>query len=188
MYAASSRFGSRTEVSAASFESAACNLSAVASSLSRSRSQTQRTPCTSIWLRCASDSSINQNVLDIASTLAILRRMAERLATLLLDSRKRSGLTLRAVQARTGVSNAYLSQLETGKIKEPSPSVLHKLSQLYGLSYSDMLAAAGYPLPGKNSQSVSLLAARIGPTSQEEEDAIVDYLRFLRSQSGRRGK
>lgn len=112
--------------------------------------------------------------------------MIERLASLLVDARKRSGLTLRAVQAKTGISNAYLSQLETGKVKEPSPSVLHKLSQLYNLSYATTLAAAGYPLPGRDSRSVSTLAARIGPTSKEEEDALVDYLRFLRAQPNRR--
>jgi HTH-type transcriptional regulator, competence development regulator len=56
-------------------------------------------------------------------------------------------LTLRAVEQATEVSNAYLSQLESGKIKQPSPIVLYKLSQLYGVSYADAMRFAGYPLP-----------------------------------------
>jgi len=34
------------------------------------------------------------------------------------------GLTLRAVEQATGISNAYLSQLETGKIDRPKPELL----------------------------------------------------------------
>src|SRR5215207_7319585 len=60
----------------------------------------------------------------------------ERLGELLSDARKRRQLTLRAVQDAVGISNAYLSQLETGKVQSPSPVVLHKLSELYELSYA----------------------------------------------------
>jgi transcriptional regulator with XRE-family HTH domain len=104
----------------------------------------------------------------------------ERLSHLLADGRKRAGLTLRTVEAKTGISNAYLSQLENGKVREPSPLVLHKLSQLYRISYASALQAAGYPLPGRIA-SASTLAARVGPTSVEEENALVEYLEFLRT-------
>jgi transcriptional regulator with XRE-family HTH domain len=40
-------------------------------------------------------------------------------------------LTLRAVERATGVSNANLSQLESGKIRQPSPLVLHNLEKRY---------------------------------------------------------
>jgi DNA-binding Xre family transcriptional regulator len=40
-------------------------------------------------------------------------------------------LTLRQVEVETGISNAYLSQLETGKIKSPSFSVVCKLCNIY---------------------------------------------------------
>ena len=45
----------------------------------------------------------------------------------LREKRKTNGLTLRSVEQKTGVSNAYLSQLENNKISNPSPSVLHNL-------------------------------------------------------------
>lgn len=41
------------------------------------------------------------------------------------------GLTLRQVEEKTGLSNAYLSQLENGKIKKPSHEVVMKLNEIY---------------------------------------------------------
>jgi predicted transcriptional regulator len=45
--------------------------------------------------------------------------------------RKAKGLTLRKVEDRTGISNAYLSQLETGKIKSPGYETVKALYELY---------------------------------------------------------
>jgi HTH-type transcriptional regulator, competence development regulator len=132
-------------------------------------------------------------LLDIACLLAIsssMTRGMDRLGTLLADARKRKRLTLRAVQDAVGISNAYLSQLETGKVQSPSPIVLHKLSELYGLPYATVMQQAGYPLPetANDTDSPTRLAARVGPTTEEEEDALVDYLMFLRSRSQRRDR
>jgi transcriptional regulator with XRE-family HTH domain len=45
--------------------------------------------------------------------------------------RKDKKLTLRQVEEITGISNAYLSQLETGKIKSPSFDTVIKLLKIY---------------------------------------------------------
>lgn len=45
--------------------------------------------------------------------------------------RLKLGLTLREVESMTGISNAYLSQLENGKIKKPSFDVVQKLNNVY---------------------------------------------------------
>lgn len=104
------------------------------------------------------------------------------LAAIFRESRDRLGLTLREVENKTGISNAYLSQLESGKIKEPSPKTLHKLCELYDCSYSLALEMAGYPVPAEQKLPVAArLAARIGKTTHEEETALVEYLQFLRS-------
>ena len=98
------------------------------------------------------------------------------------ESRDRLGLTLREVEAKTKVSNAYLSQLESEKIKQPSPQTLHKLCELYGCSYSLALELAGYPVPTERQlTSAARFAARIGKTTPDEEMALVEYLQFLRS-------
>src|ERR1051326_7243 len=90
------------------------------------------------------------SLLDIASTRCIVGNMnsdLESLGALLRESRERLGLTLREVEAKTEISNAYLSQIEGAKIKQPSPQVLHKLCSLYECSYAVVMEMAGYPLP-----------------------------------------
>ena len=59
------------------------------------------------------------------------------LGGLLADLRAAKGLSLREVEEATGkaVSNAYLSQLENGRIKKPSPNVLHTLAAVYAVPY-----------------------------------------------------
>lgn len=66
------------------------------------------------------------------------------LSAVLKQLRMKKGVTLRQVQNDTGVSNAYLSQLETGKASEPSPRVLRKLATYYGASYGHLMQVAGY--------------------------------------------
>lgn len=113
---------------------------------------------------------------------------SDKLGPYLLATRKAKKMSLREVEAETGISNAYLSQLETGKIREPSPANLHKLGELYGVSYRMLLELAGYPVPGRASASAeSTLAARLGPVTVEEEEELADYLQFLRSKRGRGG-
>jgi HTH-type transcriptional regulator, competence development regulator len=98
-------------------------------------------------------------------------------------ARKRAGLSLRAAEEAAGVSNAYLSQLEQGKIKQPSPTILHKLSEIYQVAYEDLLTLIGYPVPGElgSSNLAGESSSRIGPVTADEEDALIEYLQFLRS-------
>jgi transcriptional regulator with XRE-family HTH domain len=104
-----------------------------------------------------------------------------KLSEYLADVRKQAGLSLRAAEAATGISNAYLSQLENGKIQEPSPILLDKLAELYHVDYLMLLDLAGYPVLRGHRPSNSRLAARLGPTNKEEEEALIEYLEFLRS-------
>jgi transcriptional regulator with XRE-family HTH domain len=109
------------------------------------------------------------------------------LGRLLAEARRRKNLSLRAAEAATGISNAYLSQLESGKIQEPSPKILFKLAEHYGLRYEHMLELAGYPTQSAGDRTeASRLAARLGPTTTEEEEALAEYLEFLRSKARRR--
>lgn len=47
--------------------------------------------------------------------------------------RESQGKTLREVERATSISNAYLSQLENGKIKNPSYRTIKLLSEYYGM-------------------------------------------------------
>lgn len=112
----------------------------------------------------------------------------EKLAQYLATGRKQAGLSLRAVEATTGISNAYLSQLENGKIRQPSPTLLHKLSELYDMKYQQLLEAAGYPVPELETPNRSQFVARLADTTHKEQHALLEYLDFLRSKRRAGGK
>lgn len=114
----------------------------------------------------------------------------QKLGQFLKDARQRKNLTLRAVESATEISNAYLSQLESGRIQQPSPMVLYKLSKLYGISYADTMRYAGYPVPGEQERDSELRRplARFGEITEEEEAALSEYLEFLRAKQNRRSR
>jgi HTH-type transcriptional regulator, competence development regulator len=66
---------------------------------------------------------------------------AEVLGAYLKSLRAGAKLSLREVEERTGkeVSNAYLSQLENGKILKPSPNILHSLAAVYDAPYTKLM-------------------------------------------------
>lgn len=108
------------------------------------------------------------------------------LGALLADLRTAKGLSLREVEEATGraVSNAYLSQLENGKINKPSPNVLHTLAEAYAVPYEALMEKAGYLLPSPNGggrRRKRLAAFAIDDLTAEEEEELLKYLAFLRS-------
>ena len=112
------------------------------------------------------------------------------LGVLLADLRTAKGFSLREVEEATGssVSNAYLSQLENGKIQKPSPNVLHRLAEVYGVRYETLMEKAGYLLPtnSRNGERRRRLAAfAIDDLTAEEEEELLKYLAFLRSRTPR---
>ncbi|WP_439373849.1 helix-turn-helix domain-containing protein [Bradyrhizobium sp. DASA03120] len=109
--------------------------------------------------------------------------MTDRLGPFLAKARASSGKSLRAVERETGISNAYLSQLETGKIRAPAPQNLHRLAELYRVPYELLMELAGFPVPdtAAQPQTSPSAAGRIGPVTPDEEDELIEYLRFIRS-------
>ena len=109
------------------------------------------------------------------------------LGALLADLRRAKGLSLREVEEATGksVSNPYLSQLENGKIKKPSPNVLHSLAEVYVVPYESLMEKAGYLLPSQDGgrRRRRLAAFAIDDLTAEEEEELLKYLAFLRSRS-----
>jgi transcriptional regulator with XRE-family HTH domain len=93
-------------------------------------------------------------------------------------------LSLRDVEDATGISNAYLSQLENNKVKKPSPHFLHKLASLYEVGYELLMESAGYikrkAHDGPKTLQGAALFAQEKLTS-DEEIQLSEYLAFLRS-------
>lgn len=114
--------------------------------------------------------------------------MGKILAEALKKIRGIQGHSLRKVERETGISNAYLFQLESGKAENPSPHILHKLADFYKVPYEELMRAAGYmqshTTVSRKSTRVSALQAALmsAELDEEEEKQIADYIKFIRSQ------
>ena len=120
--------------------------------------------------------------------------MLNRLGTELRRLRLIKGVSLRKVEAETGVSNPYLSQLERGVATNPAPTKLQALANYYETSYLELLGHAGYLPSGTTESSPSLIAssenlenidsqlpANVAGLTDDEEDLVIQYIEFLKS-------
>lgn len=100
--------------------------------------------------------------------------------------RLHKGVSLRDVERETKISNAYLSQLESGKAEQPSPRVLHKLAEFYKVSYEALMGVAGYLQPTKNGHGkaatplhTALMSADL---THDEAQTVARFVEFLRKE------
>lgn len=105
----------------------------------------------------------------------------------LRQARRHHGLSLREVERRIGRSNAYLSQVERGLIRQPDPSVLLDLAELYGLNFMTLAGWAGWSAGGEDVASGSrhggaagILVRRVLELDATEQDEVLDYVEKLR--------
>ncbi len=115
------------------------------------------------------------------------RPLGEYLASLRLSKR----MSLREVEDATekAVSNAYLSQLENGRIGKPSPNILHALATTYGVPYESLMQKAGY-IVDKTATPKGARHGRVATFANDdltpaEEEELRRYLGYLRSFKGK---
>jgi len=99
--------------------------------------------------------------------------MAETLGPYLRTLRRQAGLSLRDIESGSGISNAYLSQLERDRVKEPSPRVLWALANCYRADYLDLLRRAGIPVPSARPSVVFAGAELLTPAERAEIQEII---------------
>ena len=58
--------------------------------------------------------------------------------------RERQRMSMREVEKVSGVSNAYISQIETGEKPTPRPEILKKLAPAYKVTARELFMRAGY--------------------------------------------
>ena len=122
--------------------------------------------------------------------------MSQRLADELRRIRAINGASLRDVENETKVSNAYLSQLETGKTSNPSPEVLYKLAGYYKIPYESLMKAAGYlgkepatsPKERKKPLGAVQSALMSAQLTDEEQDKVADFIGYLRQQRNQKAR
>lgn len=114
---------------------------------------------------------------------------SEALGGYLKSTRRALGMTLRGVETATqkSVTNGYLSQIEGGDVRQPSPRILHRLAEAYGIEYNDLMSRAGYlveststaPQSGASINGFPLRA--LDDLNAEETKAVLEYLEFIKS-------
>ena len=107
--------------------------------------------------------------------------MEKSVGKILKEARDLRRLSLREVEIQSGVSNAYLSQLENDKIKKPSANTLYKLSELFNINFDDLMVAAG--IVEKKKETVKPeghFAFSSENLSPEEEKELIEFLKYLR--------
>jgi transcriptional regulator with XRE-family HTH domain len=109
------------------------------------------------------------------------------LGLFLRKARQDVKMSLRDVEEATGkeVSNAYLSQLESGKITKPSPHILYSLSTALGVAYDTLMERAGYIMPAtlrpQQEKHGRVATFAIDNLTTDEESQLLDYLNYIRS-------
>ena len=94
-----------------------------------------------------------------------------------------------AAQA-AGISAAYLSKLENGAVKKPSPHVLLQLSEALTVPYAELMRLSGYRVPGQHDQNGAdtVGAALFADITVDEREELLEYLAWYRTrQRSRRG-
>jgi transcriptional regulator with XRE-family HTH domain len=102
----------------------------------------------------------------------------------LADARQKAGMSLRQVEAVTGIHNAHLSQIEKGGITKPDMAMLWELASLYGIDYSRLLRLAGYtsgaPSSGRERQRITVALRAMGDLSPKDQDDVLQYMADLK--------
>jgi transcriptional regulator with XRE-family HTH domain len=102
-----------------------------------------------------------------------LVKMRSELAEELRQARRARSLSLEAAGRAAKISQGYLHKLEAGRVENPSPRVLQRLSGVLEVPYGRLMELADYMLPAGDSGQVrqqketTVMTAATAPTNQE---------------------
>ena len=111
--------------------------------------------------------------------------MGEKFGQFLRKLREDRDLTLRQVEGRVSVSNAYLSQIERGERGIPNFKVLKKLAEAYGVSVTELVEAAEKESEGMSVRSegsapdVAFVSRGYEKLSKESKQNLTAFLQHL---------
>lgn len=107
----------------------------------------------------------------------------------LKEAREINSFTLRQIEEETGISNAYLSQLENDKIKNPSAQVLFKLASVYHVDLNTLLSETNI-VHKKTTAEISeeqewskRFAFSAGNLTGDQKQQVIEYIQFLKSKN-----
>lgn len=109
-------------------------------------------------------------------------REQDGLGPTLRELRAKRGISLRELERRSGINNAYLSQLERGEVTQPTPSMLARLAEAYELPVETLMGWAGYAVSGQALTRPQAKALNyFSDASDEELEALKAILAALRA-------
>lgn len=108
----------------------------------------------------------------------------KRLSAKLKEIRTQRAMTLKEVEEKSGISNAYLSQIEQGKLKYLTFNFLMKLAEAYGLSVCALVDPDQETLPRMFKPTVispdhAFILESFRKLRDDDKKAFKEYLRFL---------
>ena len=118
----------------------------------------------------------------------------------LKETREALGLTLRKVEqlSQGKVQNAYLSQIENGRVATPNTDLLARLAEIYGLDFWNLMYQAGYHIPKEPPPLEGPIREPTGwdlvPRSAfdrltpDEIDEVLDYIKFIKRRRTKKTK
>ena len=109
--------------------------------------------------------------------------MTATLGPVLKQARQLRGMSGVEAARASGISAAYLSKLEGDSVKRPSPNVLHQLSEILSVPYSDLMRLCGYLVPGETDRTAAsaVNAALFADLTEDERDELLEYLAWYRA-------
>ena len=113
--------------------------------------------------------------------------MNRKLGDFFRNLRKKKGVSLRDIEKATNISNAYLSQLENDRIKNPSPKIVNKLANYYEVSYSKLLELVGCQAADNDDDMKPKFRKNelFDDISETKNEKLIEYLQFLRSKKSK---
>ncbi|MCQ8770470.1 helix-turn-helix domain-containing protein [Streptomyces telluris] len=97
-------------------------------------------------------------------------------------ARETRNLSTQTASAQAEISSGYLFKLENGYVGTPSPRVLHRLSQVLGLDYWELMGLAGYVVPTGDDSSPAPAAPPSPAAAPAPLDRIADALEDVRDE------
>jgi HTH-type transcriptional regulator, competence development regulator len=112
------------------------------------------------------------------------------LGSKLRQTRELRHKSLSTVAAAAAISTAYLQKLEVGDVRQPSPHVLHALSEVLDIDYAELMRLAGYVVPSTRStrqrrRNELTHALSSEALTEDEAEALAEYLNWYRSRQRR---
>ncbi len=140
-------------------------------SLANSGSTGTASPYSSASVNSASEATVNAargrcsppSFTAVKLAYAVVKMRAE-LGEQLRDARATRGWSLEAASRAAKISQGYLHKLEAGRVENPSPRVLQRLSQVLGVPYGRLMELADYLMP------TDAVSAESGQRSPKEVD------------------